>query len=81
MDANLRRLTMTRIVVSHRVSTVVDADHVAVLHAGRIVEQGPPNLLLERDGPFRRIVQIDRSRRPGHFREQRTLTSLSGAPP
>ncbi len=81
VDANLRRLTMTRIVVSHRVSTVVDADHVAVLHAGRIVEQGPPNLLLERDGPFRRIVQIDRSRMPGHFREQRTLTSLSGAPP
>ena len=27
VEANLRELTMTRIVVSHRVSTVVDADH------------------------------------------------------
>ncbi len=64
VDANLRQLRMTRIVVSHRVSTVVDADLVVVLNGGRIVEHGPPEVLLERDGPFRRIVELDRSRMP-----------------
>ena len=40
----------TVIVVAHRVRTVLEADHVVVLDAGRVVEQGSPAELLGRPG-------------------------------
>jgi len=42
----------TTILVAHRLSTVMAADRVLVLHDGTIVEQGPPHDLIERDGYF-----------------------------
>ncbi|MFC8919663.1 NHLP bacteriocin export ABC transporter permease/ATPase subunit [Streptomyces sp. NPDC057116] len=41
-----RRLNATRLVIAHRLSTVMDADRVIVMEAGRVVEQGPPAALL-----------------------------------
>ncbi|ORT55763.1 NHLP bacteriocin export ABC transporter permease/ATPase subunit [Streptomyces sp. CB03238] len=41
-----RRLNATRLVIAHRLSTVMDADRVIVMSAGRVVEQGPPSALL-----------------------------------
>ncbi|GGW48872.1 NHLP bacteriocin export ABC transporter permease/ATPase subunit [Streptomyces griseoloalbus] len=41
-----KALEATRIVIAHRLSTVLDADRVVVMEDGKVVQQGPPALLL-----------------------------------
>jgi ATP-binding cassette subfamily B protein len=48
----------TTFVIAHRLSTIRDADRVLVLEDGRVVEDGPPAALLARDGPFRRLHDL-----------------------
>ncbi|MEW5929403.1 MAG: NHLP bacteriocin export ABC transporter permease/ATPase subunit [Gemmatimonadota bacterium] len=54
---SLARLKATRIVVAHRLSTVMGADRIYVVDGGRIVESGTPAELLERRGLFHRMAQ------------------------
>jgi ATP-binding cassette subfamily B protein len=42
----------TALIVSHRVSSVKDADHIVVLDEGRIVERGTHDALIERGGYY-----------------------------
>ncbi|MGR3758584.1 ABC transporter ATP-binding protein [Roseobacteraceae bacterium NS-SX3] len=53
----LRRLTkdVTTIVIAHRLSTVLEADKIVVVHAGEVAEQGTREELLAREGAFRRL--------------------------
>lgn len=44
------------ILAAHRLSTVLRADHVVVLDAGRVVEQGTPAALLAAGGAFAALV-------------------------
>ncbi len=44
----------TTLIIAHRLATVVNADEILVLEAGRIVERGSHADLLEADGPRRR---------------------------
>ncbi|MFJ9413467.1 NHLP bacteriocin export ABC transporter permease/ATPase subunit [Streptomyces sp. NPDC101227] len=45
-----RRLSASRLVIAHRLSTVMDADRVIVMADGRVVEQGAPADLLANTG-------------------------------
>jgi len=48
----------TTLVIAHRLSTVVDADNILVMEAGRIVEQGRHAQLLERGGLYARLWEL-----------------------
>ncbi|WP_330357727.1 NHLP bacteriocin export ABC transporter permease/ATPase subunit [Streptomyces chartreusis] len=45
-----RALNATRIVIAHRLSTVLDADRVIVMEDGKVAQQGPPAQLLSDTG-------------------------------
>ncbi len=54
IQAALRKVSLNRttLVIAHRLSTVVDADEIIVLDAGRIAERGTHNQLLRKKGVY-----------------------------
>ncbi|MFE9643040.1 NHLP bacteriocin export ABC transporter permease/ATPase subunit [Streptomyces sp. NPDC006365] len=51
-------LNATRVVIAHRLSTVLDADRVLVMSEGRVVQQGPPaQLLADTSGRLHELVR------------------------
>jgi ABC-type multidrug transport system fused ATPase/permease subunit len=48
----------TTFVIAHRLSTIRHADKIVVLHAGRIVEIGSHEALLERGGHYSRLYEL-----------------------
>ena len=56
LHANLAARRCTRILISHRLATVEDADRIVVMHGGRIVQIGTFDELSARDGVFRELV-------------------------
>ncbi len=47
----------TCIVIAHRLSTIRDADHILVVHDGRVAEQGTHDELMSRDGLYSRLAR------------------------
>ncbi|MFI7013860.1 NHLP bacteriocin export ABC transporter permease/ATPase subunit [Streptomyces sp. NPDC050164] len=53
-----KALNATRIVIAHRLSTVLDADRVVVMEDGKVVQQGPPaQLLADTSGRLHELVR------------------------
>ena len=54
IQANLREVSRgrTTLVIAHRLSTVIDADEILVLEAGRVIERGRHADLLSRGGAY-----------------------------
>lgn len=48
----------TVLIVTHRLSTVVNADYIYVLHGGRVVEEGPYHVLRAGHGAFSAMAQL-----------------------
>lgn len=49
---SLEKLHATRVVIAHRLSTVINCDRILVLEHGRLIEQGSYQELMERKGRF-----------------------------
>jgi ABC-type bacteriocin/lantibiotic exporter with double-glycine peptidase domain len=56
VSRSLEQLRATRIVIAHRLSTVIGADRIFVLAGGRLVQQGTFQELMAEAGPFRELA-------------------------
>ena len=52
----------TVIAIAHRLSTVRNFDRIVVLQAGRVMQDGAPDLLMRREGLYRQLVQREMDR-------------------
>ncbi|WP_353094123.1 ABC transporter ATP-binding protein [Tissierella praeacuta] len=58
---NNRKNKSTTFIISHRISTVSEADLILVIDKGKIVQRGTHNTLISEDGLYKRIYTIQNS--------------------
>jgi ATP-binding cassette subfamily B protein len=56
----------TVIAIAHRLATLRNFDRVVVLQGGRIIEDGPPDVLVKGGGPYRELVAREIGRLASH---------------
>ncbi|MGV6871333.1 ABC transporter ATP-binding protein [Pseudochelatococcus sp. B33] len=60
----------TVITIAHRLSTLRNYDRMLVMHDGKIVQDGPPDDLMQVDGPYRVLVERELERLEKFPRQQ-----------
>jgi ATP-binding cassette subfamily B protein len=63
--------TRTTLVIAHRLATVLKADRILVIDAGRIVEEGTHRSLVAKDGLYARLARLQFETGAEGFREGR----------
>lgn len=58
---NKRRNKATTIIISHRISTVSEADQILVIDKGKIVQRGSHHDLIKEEGLYKRVYNIQSS--------------------
>jgi ATP-binding cassette subfamily B protein len=58
------------LIIAHRLSTVMNADEILVLDAGRIVERGSHRSLLEQRGIYSQMWNLQQQERPAEVRPE-----------
>lgn len=48
----------TVLIIAHRMRTIANADHIVVLRDGTVAEQGTPRALLEKDGIYKHMTEL-----------------------
>ncbi|RKE89940.1 ABC transporter ATP-binding protein [Epilithonimonas arachidiradicis] len=48
----------TSLVIAHRLSTIQKADHIVVMEKGDIIEQGSHQELMDKDGTYKKLVEL-----------------------
>ncbi|CAG2148386.1 ABC transporter transmembrane domain-containing protein [Cupriavidus plantarum] len=61
----------TALIIAHRLSTVVDADHILVMEHGRVVEMGTHQTLLARGGVYAQMWRLQQQQRELERTEER----------
>ena len=61
LDSLLRSKQRTTVVIAHRLSTIRDADKIAVVSGGSVVEEGPHDELMTREGGIYRALVMHNS--------------------
>jgi NHLM bacteriocin system ABC transporter peptidase/ATP-binding protein/NHLM bacteriocin system ABC transporter ATP-binding protein len=80
IHTNLRGTT--RVAIAHRLSTVIDADRIYVLSAGKIVQSGRYSQLIAEPGPFRDLAKrqmLAQASEPASYEVLESSASRSGS--
>jgi ABC-type transport system involved in Fe-S cluster assembly fused permease/ATPase subunit len=54
---SVSKLDLTRVVIAHRLSTVMNADRILLIADGQLLEEGTYRSLMERDGLFAELAK------------------------
>lgn len=76
LDQLLHKLNSTVVLIAHRLSTVIDATQICVVHKGRIVERGSHGELMETAGIYSALVQRQMARDASTVMDQKAKASV-----
>mmetsp|Transcript_34234 Transcript_34234/g.72928 ORF Transcript_34234/g.72928 Transcript_34234/m.72928 type:complete len:934 (+) Transcript_34234:121-2922(+) len=62
LDTLIQTTQCTVVLIAHRLSTVINATQIAVVHKGEIIERGPHDTLLKLGGIYAKLVERQMSR-------------------